>query len=112
MMTTMKMMTRPIYKIVCLIVLVTVGFSSIVAATTAAAESTTDNNNANKKNQAAASAGRILVRRPDSERQLAPPDRIRILNKEKEEMIFTRAYTVVTSPKDVTLVDPPTIQGR
>lgn len=110
MMTTMKMMTRPIYKIVCLIVLVTVGFSTIVAATTAAAESTTDNN-ANKKNQAA-SAGRILVRRPDSERQLAPPDRIRILNKEKEEMIFTRAYTVVTSPKDVTLVDPPTIQGR
>ena len=106
MMTTMVMMTRPIYKIICLIVLVTVGFSSIVAAT-AAAESTTDNN-ANKKNQAA-SAGRILVRRPDSERQLAPPD----LNKEKEmEMIFTRAYTVVTSPKDVTLVDPPTIQGR
>ena len=106
MMTTMMMMTRPIYKIICLIVLVTVGFSSIVAAT-AAAESTTDNN-ANKKNQAA-SAGRILVRRPDSERQLAPPD----LNKEKEmEMIFTRAYTVVTSPKDVTLVDPPTIQGR
>ena len=110
MMTTMMMMTRPIYKIICLIVLVTVGFSSIVAAT-AAAESTTDNN-ANKKNQAAISAGRILVRRPDSERQLAPPDRIRILNKEKEEMIFTRAYTVVTSPKDVTLVDPPTIQGR
>ena len=109
MMTTMMMMTRPIYKIICLIVLVTVGFSSIVAAT-AAAESTTDNN-ANKKNQAA-SAGRILVRRPDSERQLAPPNRIRILNKEKEEMIFTRAYTVVTSPKDVTLVDPPTIQGR
>ena len=109
MMIMMKMMTRPIYKIVCLIVLVTVGFSTIVAATTAAAESTTDNNNANKKNQAAASAGRILVRRPDSERQLAPPD----LNKEKEmEMIFTRAYTVVTSPKDVTLVDPPTIQGR
>ena len=107
-MTTMVMMTRPIYKIVCLIVLVTVGFSSIVAATTAAAESTTDNN-ADRKNQAAISAGRILVRRPDSERQLAPPD----LNKEKEmEMIFTRAYTVVTSPKDVTLVDPPTIQGR
>ena len=111
MMTTMKMMTRPIYKIVCLIVLVTVGFSSIVAATTAAAESTTDNN-ADRKNQAAISAGRILVRRPDSERQLAPPDRIRISNKENEEMIFTRAYTVVTSPKDVTLVDPPTIQGR
>ena len=111
MMTTMMMMTRPIYKIICLIVLVTVGFSSIVAATTAAAESTTDNN-ANKKNQAA-SAGRILVRRPDSERQLAPPDINRIRNKEKEmEMIFTRAYTVVTSPKDVTLVDPPTIQGR
>ena len=111
MMTTMMMMTRPIYKIICLIVLVTVGFSSIVAATTAAAESTTDNN-ANKKNQAA-SAGRILVRRPDSERQLAPPDRISIRFKEKEmEMIFTRAYTVVTSPKDVTLVDPPSIQGR
>ena len=111
MMTTMMMMTRPIYKIICLIVLVTVGFSSIVAAT-AAAESTTDNN-ANKKNQAAISAGRILVRRPDSERQLAPPDRISIRFKEKEmEMIFTRAYTVVTSPKDVTLVDPPTIQGR
>ena len=111
MMTTMMMMTRPIYKIICLIVLVTVGFSSIVAAT-AAAESTTDNNNANRKNEAA-SAGRILVRRPDSERQLAPPDRISIRFKEKEmEMIFTRAYTVVTSPKDVTLVDPPTIQGR
>ena len=112
MMTTMMMMTRPIYTIICLIVLVTVGFSSIVVATTAAAESTTDNNNANKKNEAA-SAGRILVRRPDSERQLAPPDRISIRFKEKEmEMIFTRAYTVVTSPKDVTLVDPPTIQGR
>ena len=110
MMTTMMMMTRPIYKIICLIVLVTIGFSSIVAATTAAVESTTDSN-ANEKNQDA-STGRILVRRPDSERQLAPPDRIRILNKEKEEMIFTRAYTVVTSPKDVTLVDPPTIQGR
>jgi hypothetical protein len=105
----MMITTRPILKIVCLIVLVTVGSSSIVAAT-AAAESTADNN-ANEKNQAA-SAGRIFVRRPDSERQLAPPDHMRrILNKEKE-MIFTRAYTVVTSPKDITLVDPPTIQGR
>ena len=54
-----------------------------------------------------ASASRKLHRRPDSERQLGPLPARRKLT---EEDVFTRAFTVITSPKDITFVLPPSIQ--
>lgn len=55
-----------------------------------------------------ASASRKLHRRPDSERQLGPLPARRKLT---EEDVFTRAFTVITSPKDITFVLPPSIQS-
>jgi len=49
---------------------------------------------------------RKLVRRPDSERQLEP----RKLTGE-ENPLFTRSYTVVTAPEDITFINPPNFQG-
>ena len=55
-------------------------------------------------------AERQFVRRPDSERELPPIIDHRKL--ETDEETFTRSYTAVTAPKDITFVNPPNIQGK
>jgi len=58
-------------------------------------------------NVGTAAAERQFVRRPDSERELPP-----IVRKLKmDEDTFTRSYTAVTAPKDITFVNPPNVQG-
>ena len=58
-------------------------------------------------------AERQFVRRPDSEREL-PPINHRKLETDTDgaEITFTRSYTAVTAPKDITFVNPPNIQGK
>jgi hypothetical protein len=56
-------------------------------------------------------AERQFVRRPDSEREL-PPIEHRKLETDGAEVTFTRSYTAVTAPKDITFVNPPNIQGK
>ena len=58
-------------------------------------------------------AGRQFVRRPDSERELPPIERRKLeTDTDGAEVTFTRSYTAVTAPKDITFVNPPNIQGK
>jgi cytidylate kinase len=57
-----------------------------------------------------AAAERKLIRRPDSEHELPPIVHRKL--EEKVETFFTRSYTAVTSPKDITVVVPPNAQSK
>jgi hypothetical protein len=76
-------------------------FRNLEHKTTAAAADNDDSTNEHggKKKK------RVSVRRPNSERQLPPP--VHKLSEEKNELSgFTRSYTDVSSPRDITFVDP------
>ena len=58
-------------------------------------------------------AERQFVRRPDSERELPPIEHRKLeTDVNGAEVTFTRSYTAVTAPKDITFVNPPNIQGK
>ena len=99
-------------KIAFLFVLAT----TAVTATATATATTTDTASDTASASAFGKSVRKLHRRPDSERQLEPlPARRKRSLWESldwtDEDIFTRAFTVITSPKDITFVRPPNLQG-
>ncbi|OEU18201.1 hypothetical protein FRACYDRAFT_236472 [Fragilariopsis cylindrus CCMP1102] len=84
-----------------------------VTATATATTTTTDTASDTASDSAFGKSVRKLHRRPDSERQLEPlPARKLSLLSDvwTEEDVFTRAFTVITSPKDITFVSPPNLQ--
>ncbi|OEU09334.1 hypothetical protein FRACYDRAFT_248814 [Fragilariopsis cylindrus CCMP1102] len=86
-----------------------------VTATATATATTTDTASDTASASAFGKSVRKLHRRPDSERQLEPlPARRKRSLWESldwtDEDIFTRAFTVITSPKDITSVTPPNLQ--
>ena len=97
-------------KIAFLFVLAT----TAVTATATATATTTDTASDTASASAFGKSVRKLHRRPDSERQLEPlPARKLSLMSDiwTDEDVFTRAFTVITSPKDITSVVPPNLQG-
>ena len=96
-------------KIAFLFVLAT----TAVTATATATATTTDTASDTASASAFGKSVRKLHRRPDSERQLEPlPARKLSLMSDiwTDEDVFTRAFTVITSPKDITFVSPPNLQ--
>ena len=99
-------------KIAFLFVLAT----TAVTATATATATTTDTASDTASASAFGKSVRKLHRRPDSERQLEPlPARRKRSLWESldwtDEDIFTRAFTVITSSKDITFITPPNLQG-
>jgi len=100
-------------KIAFLFVLATTAVTATATATATA--TTTDTASDTASASAFGKSVRKLHRRPDSERQLEPlPARRKRSLWESldwtDEDIFTRAFTVITSPKDITSVTPPNLQ--
>ena len=93
-------------KIAFLFVLAT----TAVTATATATATTTDTASDTASASAFGKSVRKLHRRPDSERQLGPliPAHRKLYT---EEDVFTRAFTVITSSKDITFITPPNLQG-
>ena len=96
-------------KIAFLFVLAT----TAVTATATATATTTDTASDTASASAFGKSVRKLHRRPDSERQLEPLPARKLSSLSDmwtDEDVFTRAFTVITSPKDITFVSPPNLQ--
>ena len=89
-----------------------VSATTAVTATNTTTYTTTTDNTRDTASVSAASGKTVrkLHRRPDSERQLGPliPAHRKLYT---EEDVFTRAFTVITSSKDITYITPPNLQG-
>jgi hypothetical protein len=86
-----------------------IAFLFVLATTVADTTTATDAASGTASTSVSGRSVRKLQRRPDSERQLGPLPARRKLT---EEDIFTRAFTVITSSKDITFVDPGNLQGK
>ena len=89
-----------------------VSATTAVTATNTTTYTTTTDTTSDTGSVSAASSKTVrkLHRRPDSERQLGPLPAHRKLYTEEED-VFTRAFTVITSSKDITFITPPNLQG-